>query len=143
MNFDLRAPCGNCPFRTDVQKNYGWLSEDRAAGIAESLEYSVFPCHKTTIHTEDGEYVENSKEQACYGAIAVMENEGKLFSNHMMQIAERFGLYQRHEVNAFLPVVRSRKQFIALHGDGHYSFAMQTIFNMTKAEKTALVSTYS
>ncbi|OTG87843.1 hypothetical protein [Acinetobacter sp. ANC 3813] len=143
MNFDLRAPCGNCPFRTDVKTNYDWLGKGRAEGIAQTLNENVFPCHKTTIHDDDGEYdAFNPKEQACYGAIVVLEHEGKLFQNQMMRIADRFGMYQHHQINLSLPIVRSRSQFIAVHSDGHYASAMLTIFSMDKAEKMALAATY-
>ena len=143
MNFDLRAPCGKCPFRTDVKTNYDWLSQERAEEIAQSLNEYVFPCHKTTIHDDDGEYdSSNPKEQACYGAISVLEHEGKLFQNRMMQIADRFGMYQHHQINLSLPIVRSRAQFIAVHSSGHYSSAMLTIFSMNQDEKMALAATY-
>ena len=36
-----KAPCGQCPFRTDCLK--GWLGEARAAEIAEA---DSFTCHK-------------------------------------------------------------------------------------------------
>lgn len=141
MNFNLRAPCGQCPFRNDVSENYGWLGESRAAGIAKSLEEYAFPCHKTVFRDEEDNQQLNPKEQGCYGAIVVMEHEGRLFDNPLMQIAERFGLYQIHEINLALPVVRSRAQFVAMHSDGFYSNAMISILQMTQAEKMALVST--
>ena len=37
MKFNLTAPCKDCPFRTDIPSQEGWLGYERAEGIAEAL----------------------------------------------------------------------------------------------------------
>ena len=36
MKFNLTAPCKDCPFRTDIPSQEGWLGYERAEGIAEA-----------------------------------------------------------------------------------------------------------
>lgn len=150
MNFDLSGPCANCPFRTDIAGNYGWLGRERAAEIAHSLNEWTFACHKTTSDEDyDDEYEPeersyNPKEQHCYGALVVLENEGKLFDNRMLQIAQRLKLFTRYDqLKTDLPIVDSREQFIAMHSDGYYSFVMGSVLSMSVEDKQSLVSTYT
>lgn len=146
MNFNLSGACANCPFRTDVAANYGWLGRERATEIAESLNEWAFPCHKTTDHyDEEYEHHSNSgKEQHCYGALVVLENEGKLFQNRMMQIAQRLGLFKNYaRLNLNLPIVENRVEFIAMHSDGYYAFVMRLLLSMSAEEKKNLVGTYT
>ena len=151
MNFDLSGPCANCPFRTDVATNYGWLGQARAAGIAEDLNEYTFPCHKTTVHDDfDEEYDTpqerpfNAKEQHCYGALVVLKNEGKLFDNRMLQIAQRLKIFTRYDqLNLDSPIVDSREQFVSMHSDGYYSFVMGSLLELDQEEKQRLVSTYT
>ena len=65
MDFDLKSPCNNCPFRRDCL--VGWLGEDRAKGIIKSIteKAGTFRCHKTG-RTTGGKKVD---EQHCAGAI--------------------------------------------------------------------------
>lgn len=37
MKFNLTAPCKDCPFRTDIPSQEGWLGYERAEGIAEAI----------------------------------------------------------------------------------------------------------
>ena len=37
MKFNLSAPCKDCPFRTDIPSQEGWLGYERAEGIAEAI----------------------------------------------------------------------------------------------------------
>lgn len=148
MNFNLSGTCANCPFRTDVAANYGWLGQERAAEIAESLSEWAFPCHKTTSHDdydeEYGYHPNSGKEQACYGALVVLENEGKLFQNQMMRIAQRLGLFKSYDrLNLNLPIVENRDQFIAMHSDGYYAFVMGSLLSMSPEDKQKLVGTYT
>lgn len=36
MKFNLTAPCKDCPFRTGIPSQEGWLGYERAEGIAEA-----------------------------------------------------------------------------------------------------------
>lgn len=151
MNFNLSGPCANCPFRTDVATNYGWLGHARAAGIAEDLNEWAFACHKTTVDDDfDEEYDEpqersfNAKEQHCYGALVMLEQEGKLFDNRMIQIAYRMRIFKNPDnLKLDLPIVENRNEFIAMHSDGYYSFVMGSLLELDQEEKQRLVSTYT
>jgi len=148
MKFNLRKPCANCPFRTDLHTNYGWLSKARAEEISESMKEKVFPCHNTTIssdYDDDGEeiYISNPKEQACFGAIVTLHQEGKLFDNQMIQIAIRLGLYKGYKnINTDLPIVSDRQEFIAMHTDSYMSKVRGFLVSMSAKDKAQLVSTY-
>ena len=37
MKFDLTAPCKDCPFRTDIPSQEGWLGYESAEGITETI----------------------------------------------------------------------------------------------------------
>lgn len=154
MNFDLTGTCANCPFRTDIATNYGWLSQARAEGIVNQLKEHTFSCHKTTIDDDyydyDEEYDEpqerpyNPKEQHCYGALVMLEHEGILFENRMIQIAHRFGLFKNPDnLKLNLPIVQSREQFIAMHSDSRHSFVMHSLLSMGVDAKQRLVNTYT
>ena len=67
MKFDLRRPCDNCPFRTDI--NFP-LERARVEEIVDSItrQDRTFACHKTTKHCpETGEHIPSKKEQHCAG----------------------------------------------------------------------------
>lgn len=100
MNFDLKTPCKHCPFRTDVKP---FLRFERAVDIAISItdHDRSFPCHKTTRHDDDGEYVPTQKEQHCAGASIMLEK--MRMPNQMMRIASR-GAYDRNALDMDAPV---------------------------------------
>lgn len=67
--FDLVAPCGNCPFRSD-----GKGIKLRAEAVTD-LQQSFF-CHKFTIHDDDdsdadaaANYQPHKGDQHCAGAL--------------------------------------------------------------------------
>lgn len=77
MRFDLKAPCKNCPFRTD-DTGIRFATRDRAAEIAESAYRYGFPCHLSAVDTsedEDGNENPNGgfefgpSTQHCAGAL--------------------------------------------------------------------------
>lgn len=111
--YTLRAPCNNCPFRTDVAP---YLRPERAQEIAAALRQGgEFACHKTTVHSDhDGEDVlvdDPSRSRFCAGALATMEREGA--SNQMTRIAERLGMYEPEKLNAdALPVYASLTDWV-------------------------------
>lgn len=77
MNFDLKTPCKDCPFRPSVQFS---LAPGRRRDIAESLkdDHNVFPCHKTA-------HRHKKNRQHCAGAMLLLFKEGR--TNIMMRIA--------------------------------------------------------
>jgi len=101
MNFNLKKPCSNCPFRRDSMK--GWLGEDRAQEISHDIttEQKTFSCHKTNDLDENGDIIETKKTEYCAGALILLE---KLeLPNQMMRIAERLGIYNRHGLDMDVP----------------------------------------
>lgn len=96
MNFDMTKPCRNCPFRRDCLE--GWLGEERAAEIADSLERDrSFPCHETTKFDDDGDHVPTDSEQHCAGAMLILEKLKQ--PNQMMRISERLGFYDHTKLD--------------------------------------------
>lgn len=112
MKFDLKKPCKDCPFRSDRELNHGWLGKNRAIEIAKSLDDYAFPCHKTT---QQGVKIYNKKEQHCFGALVVLQNEGVFFANKMMRIAVLYGFIEQEAVFESDSIVKNRQQFIEMH----------------------------
>ena len=111
--YRLKAPCKNCPFRSDIPK---YLRPERAKEIADSLYRGAeFPCHQTTeeVEEEDGhaERVATAKSAFCAGALITMEKEG--FSNQMVRISERLGLYDHTTLKMDAPVYDSLSEWVA------------------------------
>ena len=109
MNFRLKVPCGNCPFRKEGAID---LREGRLDGIIETLhesDYAVFHCHKTVHHPkggdwkEDGTYVPSGNEAICMGAVAYMWRSGET------AVATRYallaGLLSIEDIEKVLPDV--------------------------------------
>ena len=109
MNFKLKKPCKDCPFRTDIQ---AFLRPDRAEEIflAITEQQATFTCHKTTVESEDGEMVDGPNAEHCAGALILLEKLDQ--PNQMMRIAERIGLYDRRELEMESPVFDSGDDFI-------------------------------
>lgn len=122
MNFDMRKPCENCPFRRDCLP--GWLGRDRAKEIADGMlvQQATFACHKTVEWTdnegeEDGEpeqLVVNQEEQEhCAGALIMMLKIGQL--NQLARIAHRLGYFDPDAMGMTAPVFGSAQAFIKHH----------------------------
>lgn len=79
MQFDLRTPCKNCPFRTD-ETAIRFACLKRAEEIAESAYRHGFPCHLSADFTgdddEDGGYVFGENTQHCVGATLMFLKNG-------------------------------------------------------------------
>jgi hypothetical protein len=90
--YGLTSPCAHCPFRKDIQ---AYLTEDRVREIEQSLVRSEFPCHETTVDSEDEDgnsaRIATRDSMHCAGALILLEKEGR--SSQMMRIAERLGMY--------------------------------------------------
>lgn len=114
MNFDLVRPCEHCPFRTGRRK--GWLGEERALKIAESLSRDQsFACHNTTEFDYEGEHILRSDEQHCAGAAILLEHLGH--PNQMMRIAERLGFYDRTKLDMAASIFENFENFIEHHAE--------------------------
>lgn len=87
MKFNLRTPCKNCPFRSDIDP---YLTVQRASEIANCN--GVFACHKTTQHEDetDETYIDQSTS-ACAGFL--IHRELRKDISQGMRIAERLRLY--------------------------------------------------
>ncbi|UFW91033.1 hypothetical protein BjapCC829_21840 [Bradyrhizobium barranii] len=104
MKFDLRRPCDNCPFRSDIRFP---LEVERVEEIVEAITERdlTFACHKTTrFDPETGEHIlGNPKEQHCAGTLIMLEKMER--PNQLMRIAERCGNYDRTKLDMnYVPV---------------------------------------
>lgn len=98
MRFDLKKPCKDCPFIVGSSTNRT-LAEGRITEIVKDIteENATFSCHKTINYDER----DMSTEQHCAGALIYAKKSGK--PNTMLQIAERFGIYDPREINENYP----------------------------------------
>lgn len=111
--YDLKSPCPQCPFRTDIQP---FITRERVKEIRRSLERAEFPCHKTTVSDdddEDGQRVEGPHTKHCAGALILLEKEER--PSQMMRICERIGMYDPGELNMDAPVYDSWEEMIKAH----------------------------
>lgn len=107
MDYRLRKPCENCPFRSDGQGVE--LRPARVDEIEMHLTMGPFACHKTVDYAEaewddDESYSSGGMANAshCAGALILLE---KLEQPHqMMRIAERIGLYDPDALDMEAPV---------------------------------------
>lgn len=107
MNFDLKTPCNQCPFRRDCPPR--WLGHKRAAQIAGSLdEGKTFTCHKT------GRAPGRSDEQHCAGALIVLKKAQGGFSGNI-SLAIALGLFDYRALDLDAPVFNTFEEFIRHH----------------------------
>lgn len=111
MKFDLKSPCRNCPFRSDVPF---YLHPDRVIEITDGLfkQNQTFACHKTVDYDDegDGRHSTNSdKEQHCAGALIMMEKQRATNDNFMLRLAQSFGLYDVTQLKLDAPVYDTPK----------------------------------
>ena len=98
MKFDLKVPCGNCPF---VEENEFILSPERIREIGEA---SSFSCHKTTdgeTDAETGEYHHTGNEQHCFGHLVVQWEEFNGF-NTIAALAAQMDMFDPNELPSAL-----------------------------------------
>ncbi len=117
MNFTLRAPCPQCPFRTDITP---YLHPERAKEIADMLtrQQGMFSCHKTVNYDDDdqedvGNHIPTATEEHCAGALIMLEHMNQ--PNQMMRISERLGFYDRRLLKMDAPVFTTAAAFVAAH----------------------------
>lgn len=106
MKYDKTTPCDNCPFRSDKPFS---LTPGRVNEIRAGLVRGDFPCHKTTVPTEDEEGYADlkvaDKSQHCAGALILLEKLEE--PSQMMRICERIGLYDARKLDMKAPVYDS------------------------------------
>lgn len=137
MELTLTKPCKDCPFKNDVDYQRGWLGEERAKGIIESLyeKDESFPCHKTT-------HKPRHKQQHCAGAMILLERSNR--ANQWMRINERLGYYDRSKLDMNTPVFDNPEQFISWHSGSEVETEFQKRQAKAQAneqEKNALLET--
>jgi len=106
VNFNLTTPCPQCPFRTDIAPYLTrWRVKDIERGLVDGQQ--MFPCHKTTVPSEDDdcEMLTTQKSEHCAGAAILLE--GLNMPNQMMRIAERLGMYDHTKLDMKAPVFNS------------------------------------
>jgi len=107
MSYKLTSPCTNCPFRKDIKF---YLTNGRVREIISAITNNggTFDCHKTT--GVDGP--ENIKRQHCAGALIMLEKAGILFSNQMVRIASRLGMFNPDRLDMNAPTFESPEEMI-------------------------------
>lgn len=117
MEFNLRRPCHDCPFRTDIEFP---LTVGRVEEILHAILYEdrTFACHNTTrdgewSETEEGEqeYLSAGNEQHCVGALLMVHHTKR--PNAMIQIAERLKLLDPSRLDYDAPVFRTPAAMVA------------------------------
>lgn len=86
----VAAPCGKCPFRTDVPI---YLRAERREQIARSLlvDGADFHCHEHTVYDDESEQMEVGVDSPmCAGAAKALLNRGG--STNTMRVVERLGM---------------------------------------------------
>lgn len=124
MEFKLKRPCANCPYRKDCPP--GWLTAARAAELAAEviLGDKTFACHKTVNYEswreseeeagEPLEYTYDGKEQFCAGAL-IMEKKCKKGGNLSIRIGRMFGAFKYENLKGEELVFDSTAEFIQHH----------------------------
>lgn len=135
MKFDLRRPCDNCPFRSDVRFP---LEVQRVEEIVQAITEKdlTFACHKTTrFDPETGEAVRgNPKEQHCAGALIMLEKMER--PNQMMRISERLGFYDRTKLEMdYVPVYENGEDMIETGAWVRGRMRVQTTTMQSTAER--------
>lgn len=120
MKFELKAPCGGCPFRKDKEA-VRFLRRERCEGIRESLVEGGghFACHRTVEYgDEDGEGRYTDRTQHCAGVLILMDHEGQLGQNQLFRIAGRFGMFDPDELDMEAPVFESWDDWVEAQQNG-------------------------
>lgn len=98
MNFNLKKPCSNCPFRSD--KNFP-LRKERVIEIVDGIEDGrTFTCHKT---------LDCEEQSHCAGAIQYLDQKD-LFTRPL-SMARTLGLWDG-KTTRLVPVYKSKEQMI-------------------------------
>ena len=73
MSEFVKKPCAHCPYRRDVTP---FLRPERAEELANAAcnPYSVFTCHKTLEHDDEGETYAGQNSQVCAGFLTLQHH---------------------------------------------------------------------
>ncbi len=124
MRYDLRRPCANCPFRSDIKP---FLTPDRVLDLQAEIESAgkTFICHKTVDYdcvSDEGDYAGSGSDQHCAGALILLEKEFNGRSNgpgcmvnQMARLANRFGSFNPYELDIEAPVYESFEAMYDAH----------------------------
>lgn len=107
MNYNLKQPCSNCPFRRD---KFFPLHPDRVREIIE--DGAEFACHKTVDYEDESGDGFTEKTEHCAGVLILLEKQNQ--PHQMMRISERLGLYDRHSLKMDAPVYDHVEDYIEL-----------------------------
>lgn len=114
FGYELRKPCSNCPFRTDITP---YIRTERAKEIVEGLSQGTFSCHKTVdyealdgMEEDEVETRSLAGEKFCAGAMIMMHKQGRV--GQMGRIAARLGMYNPDNLDLEAPVFGSSLAFI-------------------------------
>ena len=69
-----------------------------------------FPCHRTTVGTENDDLQETKDSKHCAGALIYAEKQEA--STQMMRIAERLGMYDRHQLRGHELIWDSQEEWM-------------------------------
>lgn len=103
MKFNLKKPCGHCPFRSNITP---FLTTQRADEICNVVlkEDKVFWCHET---------LDQIIGSHCAGALILTTKENA--PNQMQQVAERLGLHDPSKLDLESPVYGSHNEMVEAH----------------------------
>lgn len=97
MDFSMKVPCGDCPFRKAGGVRLSRSRIREIAGMMLRSDGGTFPCHKTVDYGRedrnlgDGRRLSAPGEIHCAGALIFAEKQGT--ATQLMRIAERLGMY--------------------------------------------------
>ncbi|WP_338764067.1 DUF6283 family protein [Bernardetia sp. ABR2-2B] len=118
MNFNLKKPCKNCPFRKDCKK--GWLGENRATEVANSpFSDTTFACHETT-GVKKGIDKPIQEHSQCAGAMLLLDKEQGVDSNMMFRLATYAFGFDAEKLQGYELVFDSRNEMIEHHTTRNY-----------------------
>lgn len=101
MNFNMVAPCAECPFRSDRK---AYLTRARVRQLIGDITtgQKTFACHKTVYS--------NAEDEHCAGALIFLERMDK--PNQMMRWMERLGGYDRTKLKMDSPIFEDAQSMI-------------------------------
>lgn len=95
MHFEMRKPCGDCPFRRKGGIRLRSERVDEVGGNMLSFAGVKFPCHK---HVHGKARRREVDREHCVGALIFAEKNDT--ATQAMRIAERLGLYDARKLMA-------------------------------------------
>lgn len=95
----LSKPCDGCPFTR--YPNAVRLGPSRVRELAKnalSLNGGSFPCHKTTVDTDDGDRAYGDRTLECAGSLLFGHKQGRY--NQHARILGRIGMFNPDAMDA-------------------------------------------